>query len=144
MGMNDQRDGATQVPTGDHISMTAEAGAHVGQQIGVNRGTIHQTLSSTPHHAAPDSHQEIAELRAQLAELREALEAARTERLIDARTFQDATQELDQATEDAGSPDPEGRSRLLRSLEKLRTAVRHVSGIAVSVSQIISAVGGRP
>jgi hypothetical protein len=150
---------------GDGVVVRAESGSQVGQQVGVSYGTVQQTVS----HAAPGPAGEVgepAELWALLVELRVTLEQARAARQIDARTFRDATEELTRATEaaaeiaeatgttedaedaegpeDAGSPDPERRGRLLRSLEKLRTVVQDVSGIAVAVSGIIGAAGGRP
>lgn len=75
-------------------------------------------------------------------ELRAALKEALAERRIDAGTFHDATEELDEAERQAAGDDPESRGRLLRALRKLRGLVEDAGGLASAVTGLITAVRG--
>ncbi|MEU8794620.1 hypothetical protein [Streptomyces sp. NPDC048643] len=75
--------------------------------------------------------------------LRRALDAAREQDEVDAATYADARQALDEAAQFAEPDDEEQRNALVRALRKVRGLVENVSGLAGAVAGLIAVVTGQ-
>jgi hypothetical protein len=104
--------------------------------IGVSQGDVRQTFGTAD--AGPSA--EYSELRAELERLRADLKEALLRKEIDDGTYQDATEELDEAERHSRPQDEEGRGRLLRALKRLRGLVEDVGGLASAVAALIRSV----
>lgn len=105
-------------------------GAHVGAQIGVMHGDIHQ------HDGAS------ADVGALLGELRRAFDREAAAGRLDAETIADAGSELAASGGTEAAADPERRAGFLRAMRRVKGLVEDSAGLAAKVAAVIAAVKG--
>jgi hypothetical protein len=125
--------------TPGYITFNNASGATVGSQIGRNDGPISLTMNGGSGAAATAAD---AELVRQIAELRTALREALDRRQLDAETYAEAAQELNEAARHTEAAGPADRGRLVRALRRFKGLVEPITTLAAAAAALISAVKG--
>ena len=110
-------------------------GGTVGFQAGNLTGST-VWVGSSPAPTGPTG------LAAELAAFRDLLERERSTGRIDASTYEAAQAELENATEALAQDTPEGRSRFVLALKKLRGLIADVTDLATRVAVLLTMAKG--
>lgn len=115
--------------TGTTFTNIAKGNARVGTQVGQVFGSVVSNADASE----PD-------VAAELAALRDLLKKAHQDGRLDDDTYRATSEELDGANGALDDTSPQGRTKLLMALKRMRGLVSDTADLAVQVAAIISSV----
>lgn len=119
---------------GDTVDHPGSVSNHSSGQVGIQAG---QVTGSTVWMGAAAPPAEPADLASELAVVRDLLARERSAGRIDQPTFEAAQAELDTAADALATSTPEGRSRFVLALKRLRGLIADLTDLATRIAALL-------